>query len=872
MTKKSRSHRSTSVATVKPNWFILHPDLSALLIYFALTGIFFFEVLFSGKTFLSPDAQGPSALTVPLQEALRQHHYMPLWSPHVFCGMPSFGSLLFAPLVYLPGAIFEWVTRLVPIRVIFFHLLHYVLAGIGTYLFLRRRGASFGPALLSGMAFMFTPYLITMEVFGHGSQMMTAGYLPLALWAVDRLFEKRDMLSLGLAGLIVGLQLQRGHVQISYYILMLLGAYWLYAIIMRLRTQRQKEVLPLTAHFGAALILAVALAAMLYFPIQEYTTYSIRGAPSVLQQAGTSKELTGDTGVGFDYATQWSFSPGEMMTFILPSFFGFGGQTYWGTMPFTDYPNYMGIVILVLAIFAIIFRRPWAGFFGIVLLSALLISFGKHFSFFYRLLYDFLPYFNKFRVPVMILVLVQFSVAVMAGLGLEAILEKLRNSRREHEARHQALAKQLLVIAAILVGIAILVSVAHNDVAAMMQDIYPDQYEPQAQAKIDAARFGMLLGDVWILALVLGGSVVLAAVAFKKKIGVTALAAGLFCCSLVDLWVVDFKLNKPKSERGREAYLAADEATLFLKADTTNFRIFPIELFGENRWAAQGIQSIGGYHAAKPRAYQDLLDASGINDFSAKYFRETTNQGRPARENVPVEEIPAKARQSDLWLLDLLNVKYVLSVYPLNEPNFVLREQVRYDYYGQAIPLSIYENTTCLPRPYLVGAFEHIEQPKAALDRLLSGDFNPHQSVIIDAAPEMVPVPERDFRPDSTASVQLMRYDLHSIEAQTQSRSPQFLVLSDNYYPSGWTAYLDGKPVKTYRANFCFRAVEIPAGSHRIEFRMHSPAFSTGLWTTVAGVIVVTGLMIVGWRRQQTALTRPHGGNAGQPEHAQKEM
>ena len=851
MTKKPRSHRHPPasrrpqglLSPQQPNWFALHPDLSALGIFFVLCGIFFFEVLFAGKTFLSPDAQGPSALTVPLQEELRAAKYMPLWSPHIFCGMPSFGSLLFAPMVYLPAAIFEIVTRVVPMRVIVFHVLHYILAGMGTYLFLRRQGASFGPALLGGMAFMFTPYLITMEVFGHGSQMMTTAYMPFAVWAIDRLFEKRDMLSLGLAGLIIGLQLQRSHVQISYYILMLLGGYWLYSIIIRLPSGRErgKEIFPLTLHFGTALVLAAALAAMLYLPIKEYTPYSIRGAQSVLQQT------SGDTGVGFDYATQWSFSPGEMMTFLLPSFYGFGGQTYWGTMPFTDYPNYMGIVVLTLAIVALLWRRPLTGFFGLVALLALLISFGKHFSLLYRLLYNFLPYFNKFRVPVMILVLVQFSLAVMAGLGLEAILEKLRAAKQEHEDRHRAVAKQLFVIAAILVGLALLVSLAHDGVAAVMHDIYPDQYEPQVQVQIDNERFGMLLGDLWMLALVLGGSLVLVALAFRKKVGTTALVGGLFCLALLDLWVVDFKLNKPRSERAREAYLAADETTLFLQADTTNFRIFPIrELFGENRWAAHGMQSIGGYHAAKPRAYQDLLDASRIaSDFILKYVRSTTYQGKPAMERVPVEDIPAQARQRDLWLLDLLNVKYVLSLYPLNEPNLVFRAQTRYDYQGQSIPLAIYENSTCMPRPYLVGAFEHIPQPLDALGRLLSGNFNPHLSVIVDAAPDIVP------QPDSSASVSLLNYGLHHIDVRTRSSTPQFLVLSDNYYPVGWSAYLDGQPVKTYRANFCFRAVAVPAGAHRVEFRMHSSAFTTGLWTTVAGVVVVAGLIVVGRRREK---------------------
>jgi len=866
MTKKSRPHRPAAKGAAAPssaqhaNWFALHPDLSALIVYSFLIAVFFFDVLFSAKTFLSPDAQGPSALTVPLQQAFREHGYVPLWSPNIFCGVPSFGSLMYTPLVYLPGAIFEFITRVIPLRVIIFHVLHYLIAGMGVYLLLRRRSVSFGAALLGGMAFMFMPYLITMEVFGHGSQMMTTAYLPLAFWAVDRLFEKRDVLSLGLAGLIIGMQLQRGHVQISYYILMMLGAFWVYSIIMRFREQRVKEIAPLTLNFIGALVLAAALAAVLYMPVQEYTPYSIRGAQSVLQQA-PGAQTGGDDGVGIAYATEWSFSPGEMMTFILPSFYGFGGQTYWGTMPFTDYPNYMGIAILALAIFGIVQRRPLTLLLSIVSLLALFISFGKHFSSFYQLFYDFLPYFNKFRVPVMILVVVQFSVAVMAGLGLEALLEKLRSAKREDDAKHQSVAKTLMIGAGALLAFVLLISIAHDSAAAFMQSIYPDRYEPETQQQLDQLRFGLLFKDLWMTTLVLGGSLFLVALALRKNIGSTALGGGLFVLSLIDLWMVDFKLNKPQSERGREAYMAADATALFLQADSANrdaetYRIFPIEFFGENRWGAQGIESVGGYHAAKPRAYQDLVDASGITGFSGKYLRRVNQNGRPSLEQVPIEEIPLKERQRDLWLLDLLNVKYVLSIYPLNEPDFVFRTQTSYDYHGQNYPVQVYENKTCLPRPFLVGTVEHIPEPGAALDRLLSGDFNPHKSAILDAPLEIAP------QEDSAATVKLERYDLHHIEAQTNSGSPQILVLSDNYYPVGWTAYLDGAEVKTYRANFCFRAVAVPAGAHRVEFRMHSSAFTTGFWTTMAGTVVVVGLIFIGWRRRATSSQEAGGDNS----------
>ena len=164
------------------------------------------------------------------------------------------------------------------------------------------------------------------------------------------------------------------------------------------------------------LILGLFMAMWIYLPVLTYAPYSIRGAGS-------------GGGSGFDYATAWSFSFGEMATFFIPSFYGFGGATYWGNMPFTDYPNYMGIIVLTLSLIGILFhgnRIKW--YFMITGLLALLISFGKYF-FLYEIFYDCFPYFNKFRVPAMFLILTQFSVTILAGLGLDVSTKWIKDNK-----------------------------------------------------------------------------------------------------------------------------------------------------------------------------------------------------------------------------------------------------------------------------------------------------------------------------------------------------------------------------------------------------------------------------------------------------------
>ncbi len=836
MAKKPRTTKPMAVpqkkTTERTNWFAQHPIRTALGIYFLLAMIFFFDTVFGGRTYVSPDAQTHAAVTAPLDKEFWETWTLPQWSPYTFCGIPSFASLMYAPFVYMPGMILLPLARLVALPAMLTPALHYVLAAMGVFVFLRRKGASFWPALLGGLAFMFTPWLVTMQIFGHGSQMMTSAYIPWALWAVDRLMEKFSWRRLGVAGLILGFQFQRGHVQISYYILLFVGLYVLCHAISALIKKDFNRLAPMLGGFTGALALAAALAAILYLPLQEYTPYSIRGTPSVLQaNASTGVE---DTGVGFEYATQWSFSPGEMMTFIMPSFYGFGGQPYyWGNMPFTDYPNYMGILVLALAITGFVVNLTAGGqnrlviiFSGIALLISLLISFGHHFAAFYKLFYNYFPYFNKFRVPVMILILVQCTVAILAGLGLEGILSRVRSAdTKESATANDKIGQKLWMALGATVFIVLALTIFQDGFYNFMRGLYPDQYDPNTQETVDKGRFAMLFQDLWFVSIFAAAGMAMLALALKKRISATTAAVVICLITLVDLWLVDKKIGQTYPQQETPDYLQPDAISAFFKSDTSLYRFYPAgQLFGELRWSAQGFQSVGGYHAAKPRYYQDFIEATGLQ-------RDTEN-------NFPGHHI-----------LDMLNAKYVLTFATLPVEEWEIQQQFQV---GESQVLSIYENPTVLPRAYLVGECEVQTEPVAALMRLRAGPeqgFDPHRRVMLTEKPEIMP------QPDSSAGAQILRYDYHHIVIATKSASPQMLVLSDNYYPPGWKAYIKKKDdkeeteAKIYRANYCFRAISVPAGEHQVEFRFHSRAFTRGLWISLIALAVGITLLFVERRK-----------------------
>lgn len=856
--KKTKGGQSTSWPTKqnlplsellahRPNWV-------ALGVFAFLIVIFFADVLFGNKIFFVPDMKAHSALARKLNELYSTRGIYSLWSPYIFCGMPSFASFMFTKFAYLPYIILDFLKAVLPLPLLFAHVVHYPVAGMGVYLYLRDRQVSLLPAVLGGIAFMFTPYLITMEAFGHGSQMMTTVYMPLALWAVDRLLRRGGMLYIGIAALVLGIQLQRAHVQIVYYTWLLIGAYILYYIFQRIQESglRSPAALQAVGKFVLVAILALGMAAMLYLPIYEYMPYSIRGAGSALAPAATAQK-----GVGFEYATQWSFSPGEMMTFLIPSFLGFGGRTYWGSMPFTDYPNYMGILVLLLAVFAVAHRRrPLAIFFTVMIVLALLVSFGKHFSPLYKLLYNYLPFFNRFRVPVMILVVVQMSVAILAGLGFQKLLDLIKELK---ETARQVLATRLLMIAGGIILLALLLTIGRGGFFNIMRGIYPDQYPENVQLPLDMQRFDLLFADWWLVSVWVAGGLALLALAFRGKVSVSLFSLGILVITIADLWFVDYKLNKPVPKTFLDSYLESDELTRALNADSSLYRIFPVgQLFGENRWAAQGLQSIGGYHAAKPRAYQDFLDATGLErQFAQKYFRVATQNGRRVLVPKSPDEVDQARRIIDQNLIDFLNVKYILSPFPLPEAAFVLRGQYRIYMGNQPVKIYVYENGRVLPRATLVGEARIAEHAREALALVRSKQFDPRKRVILYQEPEI------PLAPDESARATIRSYSNHEFRIETTAKAGQILVLADTFFPPGWQAHLDGQPVPILQANHAFRAVAVPAGSHEIVFTFHSRAFSLGMWLTVASTLLVFACITWGALRRRRAESVAAGNSAG---------
>jgi hypothetical protein len=733
-------------------------------------------------------------------------HVEPLWVPYIFSGMPVVGAMIF------PRDVNYFQTFVVdPVgKVLFFGtklswmIMPFLLMGI--FMFLIAREMKFSPwaSLIAALTMMLSPYAMGLPETGHGSKLVVLGYIPCLFFMTYKLFQQRKLFWLGALGVVVATLLLCRHPQMGFYGLLVIGSYFLYEFILDIKQQPsvgiRKGLL-----FGGALLIGFTIYSYQFLPTQEYSQYSIRGG----EGAG------GLEGLNYEYATNWSFHPLETMNFILPSFMGIvprpetqiESMAYWGWMPFTNSYVYIGIIPLFLGIIALVYRRnrmTW--FLAILSLVVLFISFGKHFGVLYNLLFNYLPYFNKFRTPVMILHLMPFAFGILAAYGFTFFVEFLQQAKEPDILK---LRKRLTTIV-IVIGALLLVGLVFNDAvySILSGSMFQKEGEmaqlrqqagaqaTQALAQIKKVRFDLFWKDYVKFALFLGGGIGLIIMYLKRKISVQLLAVGLALITLIDLVILDAKYINPKPATAVAERLQSDPTIQRLQAesDTSVFRIFPVgSLDQENLMMYHHVQSVEGYSPAKLKIYQEVRDSCF------------------ARGNRTV--------------FNMLNVKYIVA------------QQQAQDGSVQTI---VQPNPDYLPRTWFVDTAVIVSSKREAFSYLNSQTWNPRTTAILEK------VPQAQFGKPDSSTVKLAKWESRNVTIDCYTAKPSLLVVSEIYYPAGWKAYIDGVETETYKTNYILRSVVVPQGSHVVEFRYASPAYALGYTLTQSAWGVTVLLLLIG--------------------------
>lgn len=787
------------------------------------------------------------------QDAIRTTGQMPLWNPYIFAGLPYIDALhgdalyitAFLRLVFPVGTVMSLV-----------FIIQIIVAGIFTYGFLRTLKTSQVVALIGAIAYMFTGVMVTHVVSGHDGKIIVSSLLPAGLFLIQKAFDpetRRQLMWFSLLGLVIGLALLSPHVQMTYYMLMMMAFY----IIFKLLALGIKEkrwgfgAKSLGLSFGS-LALGFAISAIQFLPSIAYLAFSPRG----------------EGGRGWEWNTSWSMPRLEVFDLFNARFSGIL-ENYWGPNAFKQHSEYFGIIIMALAIVGIIlaWKRKETKFFMGFSLFGLLMSLGGN-TFFYRIPYEIFPLLKSFRAPAMIFFTVAFSSVVLAAMALEEIINAPPKPQKERRKKPDIALLVFSIIGGLMAILAIWSSADPSGFGnfvsglargELMQTNGPERAQAllsRMQANIRNASNGF-----WLSFLFLAGGllVILLWRRFKKLTLIWGLAlAGLV---FVDLWLVDRHFVDIVRDRNgnpisAEELYAPDEVINYLKADNGIYRVFPLQYMGNDLYRRDdylmlhGIQSVGGYHGNQLERYQEFIGAP-----HTIMFRDASNLRYPA-------------------FLSLLDVKYLISLrlpemadidrYAAQDQAMIralyselgtwidtTQSTFKPVYLGQNY--AIYRNSAPVSRAWLASNIEVIKDDKAILSRIAQKDFDPHRDVILEEKPG-------DWLNSADTSspgyVSITRYEPNVIELKTDVKRSCVLVLSENWYP-WYRAWVDDKEQKVYRADYTLRAVVLKPGMHRIEFRFKSPYVTAGVWITfislgLVGLAVALSLVSIKRKDKKT--------------------
>lgn len=768
---------------------------------FLVLAIAFFDMAFKGYAPPASDSQQWRASAQAILEYNSEHKDQALWNPNVFSGMPSY-------LISF-GAKYPFINEIKNItnKVINWRVLLLFMAGVGVYILMIYLGFEPIVALITALAFALSTHFQGLIEIGHNTKVKAIIYIPWIMWALLLLKNKKNILSLALLGIAIIGQLRENHAQISYYTFLMIGIYWISYLVYSVKDKNITEFLKFTGLLLIVFILSFMAVSQPYLSIYEYSQYTIRG---------------GSEGLDTAYATSWSFHPLEMLTFLAPNFFGGVSPDYWGWMQFTQTSMYMGgfiFLLALLAIFAYFKKNRLVRTFTIVSIVSLLLAFGKYFKILSDFMLKYFPFYNKFRVPAMTLVLLQFAVVVLAGYGIKYILSNRQNMQKLLRSCFIAIAV-LFVIFLLLQGslqkLDFVKDAEQSEIVNQYVQYYGQSrgynYASRHLQELSLQRFQLLRSDSLRFFLIAALLLAIVWLFNSTKISKYVFLTLLLVLSTADLMQVDKRFLQDLKPQQQLMSFNKNKIDRYLEKDDEIFRIYPFgQQFGQNRWAYYH-QSLGGYHGAKLKRYQQVIEKCLYTRIDGRL---------PINWNV----------------VNMLNAKYI--VYNGQIPS----DKLEWAAYDRQNGLTLYKNKTYLPRAWFVKNLEVIKQEDEVLKRLNSSEFDPGETAIVEEIVGNVQTPEE-------TEVKLQQFGLHELTFKVKTDKNSFLTISEIYYPAGWKAYIDGEQIPIYPTNYILRGVVVPTGEHTLKLQFEPEVYNLSLKLSLIGILSVIILLIVGiyWR------------------------
>ena len=764
------------------------------IIIFIVASVIYFHPVLKGQKITQSDITQFQGMVKEINDFRAENDTEPYWTGASFSGMPAYQISAYYPYDFVRSLdkIIRFLPR--PADYIFLYFLSF-------FLLMLALKVEWRLAILGALAFGFSTYLIIIFIPGHNAKAHAIGYMPFVLAGILWVFQKKYVLGFLVTGVAMALEIFANHIQMTYYLgfcLLILG------IVEGIHAIKQKvlpEFLKQVSIILVAVILGVGANSSRLLAMKEYADASTRGKSELtINPDGSPKEAT--KGLDKDYITQFSYAKLETFNLFIPRFMGGGtvekldkdsefyqlieekaGKkvaddyskqvlTYWGDQPIVEAPAYIGVVIFFLfflGIFLVKGRlKQWlvaATVFSIVL------SWGRNLEFLTNFFIDYVPLYNKFRAVSSIQVIAELCVPVLGILGLK---EFFSNEISTGEKKN-ALKKAVYVFGGLIV-VGFLAAHISSSFEGLRDENYKDL--PGLIEAVISDRKAMLFSDSIrsIIFMLIAAGFLWFFLQNKFKKGIVFVGLGLLI--LADQIPVNKRyLNADDfvSARKVEKPFTASEADKLILEDKSHFRVanFAKNLM-EDGTTSYFHQSIGGYHAAKMRRYQELFEY------------------QIAKQNMQV--------------LNMLNTKY-----------FIVPDQ--------SGVLQVQQNPDANGNVWFVNTLKKVQNATQEMNTLDSLDTKTTAIVDVNMFSELE---NFSIQKDSTASISIEKYAVTSLTYQSTSQKEQFAVFSEIYYDKGWNAYIDGKSVPHYSVNYVLRGMKIPAGNHIIEFKFEPKVIQQG--------------------------------------------
>jgi len=819
---------------------------------FIIIAVIYCKPALEGKVLSQSDVMAHKGMAQQSEEFKTKYGHYPLWTESAFSGMPTYTIALRSSYTFL-----NWIAYFIGLYS-FNPIVLFVFACTCFYFLTQVLRINIWLSVLSSLAFAYASFDPIILAVGHNTQMAAIGFMPIIIAGFLLLLQKKYFA--GAAVLAISIALQSSvtqHVQIIYYTGIILGFITIAYVVKSWKEKQIKTVFPVLIIAIASAVIGFAANAVAFLPVQEYAKETMRGGKSELTTGDSNNKTKG--GLDKDYAFQWSYGIPETFTLLVPGVNGggyiskgltdnskfaeklqemgmpenaaqqyVGRYSYWGTQRDTAGPVYLGAVICFLLIFGLVYLKSWHTWWIVpVSIFAIMLAWGKNLPSFNYFLFDYLPFYNKFRAPTMSLVIPQLAFPLMAALALNQLLAD-KNSK-------DILWKKFEIATLVIAGIFLLAgafyfmtdfkgpadaALKENFSSGMLQQAARGkQPTPEMQQQVNDLVNSMIKGlqsdrqslfgsDLLRSLLFTVIAVALLGAYLKDKVKPVILLAGLTILSSYDLLAEGRKyLNEDSfiEPADNEATFQPSTANQKIKADPEkNFRVFDQSNEGnafQDSRASYFHNSIGGYSPAKLGLYQDIIER--------------------------------QLGKGNLAVYNMLNTKY-----------FIRRSASGND--EEAVL-----NPNAFGPCWLVKAIHFVNNADEEMKGLDS--INIRDTAIVRS--NFQSIIKFTPLPDSSATIQLIENLNDKISYKFSSKINQFAVFSEVYYDKGWNAYLDGNKTDYCRVNYILRGMPVPAGNHTIEFRFEPRSYIMGgyisLIASIIGYILLFAAIWFEWKNRK---------------------